>query len=158
MSKQPPLIPNCWTAWTDGSLKDGRFGGWGAVVRSSEGEEFVFSGNEAGSTNNRMELTAAIRAIEFTPPESQVLVVSDSKYVVDGAESWLPKWVRNSWKGSMGVIVANVDLWKQLHSLLRTREVAFSWVRGHDGHEFNERADKLATRAARRLQNRGNYG
>lgn len=155
-SLQFPLFPESWEVWTDGALKKSRYGGWAAVLRNG-GVDLVISGAEDNTTNNRMELQAVLEALRFLPKESHVHVVSDSKYVVQGVTEWMEGWQRRMWRTASGSPVKNVDLWKQIHNEMRTRSVTFEWVKGHNGHEMNERADEAATRAASRLQHRGCY-
>jgi ribonuclease HI len=156
MCNQLPLFPEEWRAWTDGALKASRYGGWAAILQTGC-KEVVLCGEADNTTNNRMELLAAIEAVRYTPRQSSVHLVSDSKYVVQGATEWLEGWRASKWRTAIGRPVKNVDLWEQLHNEMRTRSVAFEWVKGHNGHEMNERADEAASRAAHRLQHRGSY-
>jgi len=121
-------------------------GGWGAVLRFGETEKEI-SGFEPQTTNNRMEMTAAIRALEALKKPSVVTITTDSQYVQKGISEWLPGWKKRGWKTADKKPVANADLWQQLDALVQRHEVKFEWVRGHDGHAENERADKLATEA-----------
>src|SRR5262249_21644272 len=118
-------------------------GGWGAILRYG-GHEKEISGGERATTNNRMELTAAIRAFETLKKPRVVTIYTDSKYVMDGLTKWLPKWKRNGWKTSTKEPVKNGDLWRALDEAAQRHDVIWRWVRGHDGHVENERADALA--------------
>ena len=118
-------------------------GGWGAILRWT-GHEKELSGGERATTNNRMELMAAIRALEALKAPSVVTLHTDSKYVMDGLTKWLPKWKRNGWKTADKKPVKNDDLWRALEDACSRHDVKWRWVRGHDGHLENERADALA--------------
>jgi len=118
-------------------------GGWGAILRSGKHEREI-SGGERMTTNNRMELMAAIRALEALTNPSIVVVHTDSKYVTDGITQWLPRWKKNGWKTADKKPVKNEDLWRALETKCARHQVTWRWVRGHDGHPENERADALA--------------
>jgi ribonuclease HI len=118
-------------------------GGWGAILRAGSHEKEI-SGGEALTTNNRMELMAAIRALESIKKPSAVTVHTDSRYVMDGATKWLARWKANGWKTADKKPVKNGDLWLALEAAIQRHQVSWRWVRGHDGHAENERADKLA--------------
>ena len=118
-------------------------GGWGAILRVGEHEKEL-SGGEQLTTNNRMELMAAIKALEALKKPSAVTLYTDSRYVMDGLQQWLPRWKANGWKTSDKKPVKNADLWKSLDEAAKRHEVEWRWVRGHDGHAENERADALA--------------
>ena len=118
-------------------------GGWGAILRSGKHEREI-SGGERMTTNNRMELMAAIRALEALTNPSIVVVHTDSKYVMDGITQWLPRWKKNGWKTSDKKPVKNEDLWRALETECARHQVTWRWVRGHTGHPENERADALA--------------
>jgi len=124
-------------------------GGWGALMRWRDHEREL-SGSEADTTNNRMELTAAIRALEAVTRPARVVVHSDSTYVKDGITRWIHGWKKNGWKTSAKKPVKNEDLWRQLDAALAPHEVEWRWVKGHAGNPDNERADKLAREAAAR--------
>lgn len=133
--------------FTDGACRGNPGpGGWGAVLRF-RGKERELYGAEAETTNNRMELTAAIRALEALKRPCQVELLTDSQYVKQGITAWLPGWKRRGWRSSGGGLVKNRDLWEELDALVRRHEVEWFWVRGHTGHPENERADRLANRA-----------
>jgi ribonuclease HI len=133
---------------TDGACKGnpGR-GGWGALLQFGDHERELFGG-EAHTTNNRMELTAVIRALEALKRPCRVEVYTDSEYVKNGITEWLPAWKRRAWKTADRKPVKNVDLWQALDALAAQHEVRWHWVRGHAGHAGNERADALANRGA----------
>jgi len=119
-------------------------GGWGAVLVYKETEKEM-SGFEAETTNNRMELTAVIKALEALKEPCRVTLTTDSKYVCDAInKEWLFSWQKNGWRKADKKPALNVDLWEQLLPLLKTHEVTFVWVKGHDGHPYNERCDALA--------------
>lgn len=124
-------------------------GGWAAVIISSSGVERTLSGGEQETTNNRMELTAAIRAIEAIPTGMAATVFCDSQYVVRGITDWLPRWIRRNWQTTGRRPVKNADLWRRLADARAQRPaVRFEWVRGHSGHPGNERAHALASAEA----------
>jgi ribonuclease HI len=132
--------------FTDGACKGNPGpGGWGALLRLGRHERELFGG-EAHTTNNRMELTAVIRALEALTRASRVEVYTDSEYVRNGITEWLPNWKRRGWKTANGKPVKNVDLWQSLDAAAARHHVAWHWVRGHAGHPENERADALANR------------
>lgn len=120
-------------------------GGWGIVLRSG-GKEKELWGGEAATTNNRMELTAVIRALESLKRRSKVRVYTDSQYVQKGISEWIHGWKRKNWMTAGKTPVKNVDLWKQLDELRTQHEVEWHWVKGHAGHPENERADRLANK------------
>ncbi|UYN92381.1 MAG: ribonuclease HI [Anaerolineales bacterium] len=132
--------------FSDGSCEGnpGR-GGWAALVRT-DGAERELSGSEAHTTNNRMELTAALRALESLAAGSRVRFYTDSEYLRKGITEWLPGWVARGWKRKGGAL-ANVDLWQALAKVIRLHEIEWRWVRGHAGHAENERVDRLARSA-----------
>lgn len=120
-------------------------GGWGAVLRSREHERELY-GAEPGTTNNRMELTAAVAALTALKRACEVVLVTDSEYVRRGITEWLPGWKRRGWRTADGKPVRNEDLWKQLEQAAARHDVTWRWVRGHSGNVGNERADALANR------------
>jgi ribonuclease HI len=134
-------------AWTDGGCKPNPGpGGWGAILRW-KGHEKELSGAEAATTNNRMELTAAIAVLEALKRPSRIIIHTDSEYVRNGVTRWVTGWVRNNWRNAARDPVANMDLWKLLLEAQKRHEVEWKWVRGHAGDPMNERADALATAA-----------
>lgn len=119
-------------------------GGWGVILRYKDNEKEL-SGGAAETTNNRMELTAVIEALKALRRECAVIIYTDSRYVMDGVQEWLPNWKRNNWRTSNKKSpVKNMDLWQQLDSLLTQHKTSWRWVKGHNGHPENERVDKLA--------------
>lgn len=126
-------------------------GGWGVFLRW-RGYEKELSGGEPDSTNNRMELMAAIQALESLKRASVVDLHTDSTYVRDGITKWIHGWKRNGWKTSAKKPVKNEDLWKRLDAALADHQVSWHWVKGHSGHPENDRADELATAAAQAIK------
>src|SRR5216683_3112996 len=118
-------------------------GGWGVVLRY-QGKVKELHGGEALTTNNRMELMAAIMALESLTRPSPVQLNTDSKYVLDGVTKWMPGWKRNGWRTAAKTPVKNVDLWQRLEAAVNGHDVHWEWVRGHNGDPGNERADALA--------------
>jgi ribonuclease HI len=118
-------------------------GGWGAILRYN-GREKELKGGEATTTNNRMELTAAIMALEALTRPAIVEIHTDSVYVKDGIGKWIHGWKRNGWKTSDKKPVKNAELWQRLDAALGRHQVSWHWVKGHAGHDDNERADELA--------------
>lgn len=121
-------------------------GGWGAVLRFGTHEKELY-GAEADTTNNRMELTAAIQALAALKRPCPVLLVTDSQYVRKGVSEWLPAWKRRGWKTADKKPVKNLDLWQRLEQVAEGHQVEWRWIKGHAGHPDNERADRLANRA-----------
>lgn len=120
-------------------------GGWAAILRSGTHEKEI-SGGEASTTNNRMELTAAIRGLETLKKPSDVTMYTDSRYVMDGLTLWLPRWKLNGWRRGKHPL-KNEDLWRELDAVATRHKVSWKWVAGHSGHPENERADALARAA-----------
>jgi ribonuclease HI len=118
-------------------------GGWAAILRAGSHEKELFGG-ERLTTNNRMELMAAIKALEALKKPSIAVIHTDSRYVMDGLTQWLPRWKRNGWKTADKKPVKNGDLWRLLDEQVARHDVIWRWVEGHSGHLENERADKLA--------------
>jgi ribonuclease HI len=137
-------------AFTDGACI-GNFGacpgGWAALI-VTDGEETIISGREHATTNNVMEMMAAIRALEAIPAGLPAVIMSDSQYVVKGMTEWLPQWRARGWRTAGKKPVANQDLWERLDALARERRVSFEWLRGHAGDRMNERVDALANAEA----------
>lgn len=118
-------------------------GGWGALLRYN-GVEKELSGGCKQTTNNKMELTAVIEGLSKLKEPCFVLIYTDSKYVLEGAQKWLASWKANNWKKADKKAVLNQDLWQQLDALLQKHTIEWQWVKGHAGHAENERVDKLA--------------
>lgn len=121
-------------------------GGWGALIQENDNEKKL-SGSELNTTNNRMELTAVIRALEHYDEAKEIEVFTDSKYVMQGITEWIKNWKTNHWKTSQKKDVKNKDLWVLLDSVSAKHNIKWSWVKGHAGDYGNEIADKLATQA-----------
>lgn len=136
------------TIYTDGACKGnpGR-GGWGALLQYGESEKEIFGG-EAKTTNNRMELTAVIRALEALKCPSVVQLYTDSQYVRQGITTWIKQWKKNGWRTAGRQPVKNQDLWQTLDQLSGVHQIEWHWVKGHAGHSGNERADRLANKGA----------
>jgi ribonuclease HI len=138
--------------YTDGACKGNPGpGGWGAWLRSGDHEKELFGG-EAGTTNNRMELTAVIEALASLKRNCDVVVYTDSEYVKNGISSWIHGWKSRGWKTADGKPVKNVELWQRLEALASLHKVEWRWVRGHTGDPGNERADALANRGVTSLR------
>jgi ribonuclease HI len=125
-------------------------GGWGAVLRYGLHTKEISGGERGDTTNNRMELTAAIQALESLTRPSKVRLHTDSAYLRNGITAWLPKWKRNGWRTSDKKPVKNADLWKRLEAAIARHQVAWLWVKGHAGDPDNERADALANKGMRK--------
>ncbi|SFR98202.1 ribonuclease HI [Sphingomonas jatrophae] len=133
---------------TDGACKGNPGpGGWGAVLRSG-GKERELSGGEANTTNNRMELMAAIQGLEALKKPCRVKLMTDSRYVMDGLTKWIHGWRKNGWKTADKKPVKNAELWQALLAASAPHRIEWQWVKGHAGHPDNERADRLASAAA----------
>ncbi len=133
-------------AWTDGACRGNPGpGGWGALMRYG-GHEKQLYGGEYDTTNNRMELMAAIQVLEQLTRPSSVRLVTDSQYVKNGITQWITNWKRRGWRTSNKKPVKNEDLWRRLDAAAARHEVEWGWVRGHTGHPENELADQLANR------------
>ncbi|MEZ5708260.1 MAG: ribonuclease HI [Blastomonas sp.] len=134
--------------FTDGACKGNPGpGGWGAIIRYGQHEKEL-AGSEKNTTNNRMELMAAIRALEALKEPCRITLSTDSSYVSDGITKWIKGWERNGWKTAAKKPVANADLWQRLVAAAAPHWIDWQWVKGHAGHAENERADKLASEAA----------
>ncbi len=139
-------------AFTDGAcLGNPGPGGWGVILRW-KGQEKELSGGEKLTTNNRMEMMAAIQALQALARSSDVRLHTDSQYVKKGITEWIHSWKKNGWRTSGKEPVKNVDLWRELDALVATHRVAWHWVKGHSGHPENERADRLSVLAAKAQQ------
>ena len=131
--------------YTDGACSGNPgAGGWGAILRYGSIEKEL-SGGESDTTNNRMELTAVIEALKALKKPCNIVLYTDSRYVMDGVKEWMPNWKLNGWRTSnKKTPVKNVDLWQLLESLIEKHKIKWIWVKGHNGHPENERVDKLA--------------
>jgi ribonuclease HI len=140
--------------YTDGACKGNPGpGGWGAVLQYGEHEKQLFGG-ELETTNNRMELLAAIEALAALKQSCEVILTTDSQYVRKGITEWLKGWKRNGWKTSAKKPVKNADLWQQLDEQTGRHDVEWRWVKGHSGHPGNELADDLANRGVEQARQR----
>lgn len=126
-------------------------GGWGALL-SYGGHEKEMRGGERETTNNRMELTAAIEALKALKKNCDVMLYTDSMYVKNGIQKWVDKWKRNNWKTASGKPVKNQDLWKSLDREVSRHRISWRWVKGHSGNPGNERADQLANQGVEDMQ------
>jgi ribonuclease HI len=151
MSAPPAALPTVEIA-TDGACKGNPGpGGWGAVLRAGVSEKEL-SGFDPATTNNRMELTAAIEALSALTRPARVTLMTDSRYVMDGIEKWVAGWQRNGWRTADRKPVRNDDLWRALIAAAAPHRVTWRWVKGHAGHPMNERADALANAAIARAR------
>jgi ribonuclease HI len=144
------------TIYTDGGADPNPgTGGWAAILLDpTSGKALELSGGEAPATNNRMELTAAIRGLESLKRRCRVHLFTDSQYLRKGITQWLPGWVARGWKRKDGEL-QNEDLWRRLHELVKLHDVQWDWIKGHAGNRWNERADELATLEIRKLRGQG---
>lgn len=140
--------------YTDGACRGNPGpGGWGALLRYNGHEREIYGG-EPETTNNRMELRAAVQALNALRESCRVRLVTDSQYVRKGISEWLENWKRNGWRTASRQPVKNVDLWQALDAAAARHEIEWCWVRGHSGHPENERADQLANRGIDEMQER----
>ena len=131
---------------TDGACRGNPgVGGWGAILRFN-GTEKEISGGELETTNNRMEMMAVIEALGALKENSDVLLISDSQYVLKGINEWMPNWKKRGWKTAARKPVKNVDLWQKIDQLINEHDIEWQWVKGHSGDPGNERADQLANK------------
>jgi ribonuclease HI len=139
-------------AFTDGACKSNPgLGGWGVVLRMGPHEKQL-SGAEPATTNNRMEITAAIRALQALKRPSCITIHTDSRYLINGITKWIYDWEKNGWKTAAKKPVLNTDLWQELQQATATHTIKWAWIKGHDGHPENERADQLASAAAEQMK------
>lgn len=151
----PPLAGSSVAIWTDGACSGNPGpGGWGAILVKNTIEREL-SGAEAQTTNNRMELMAAIAALEALLRPVRVVLHTDSNYVRNGITAWMANWKRRGWKTADGKPVANVDLWLRLEAAAAAHYITWRWVKGHSGDVMNDRADALARNAIKMLRARG---
>ena len=137
-----------YTIYTDGACSGNPGpGGWGAVIFDNENKQKNISGSEENTTNNRMELSAAIMALEEVNSNSEITIYTDSTYVKNGITEWVLKWKENGWKNSNKEPVKNKDLWEKLDNLCAQNTINWKWVKGHASNKYNNLADELATKA-----------
>ena len=135
------------TIYTDGACSGNPgVGGWGVVIIEDYKNEFFLNGGDKNTTNNKMELTAAIRALKTFEKKSTITLITDSKYVKDGIQSWIQNWKKNGWKTAAKKPVKNKELWIELDELIARHNITWEWVKGHAGNIHNEKADYLARR------------
>ncbi len=139
--------------YTDGAcLGNPGPGGWATIIFDKKNKKRIQRvGSEVTTTNNRMELTAIIESLKSIPLQSNLIVFTDSKYVINGVQSWIFQWKKNNWLGSNKKKVKNKDLWILLDDLTKNHEIKWNWVKGHSGDQFNEEVDKLARDEALKL-------
>ena len=141
--------------YTDGACRGNPGpGGWGVLLRYNDTEKALWGG-ENNTTNNRMELTAAIKGLEALSRNCHVRLTTDSQYVRNGITQWIENWKKKGWKTAGRQPVKNVDLWQRLDKLVGEHDVEWHWVKGHSGHTENELADQLANRGIDELKSRG---
>jgi len=135
------------TVYTDGACSGnpGK-GGWGVVILENNKDEIFLNGGDNNTTNNRMELTAAIEALKHYQNREDITLITDSKYVKDGIQSWIQNWKKNGWKTAAKKPVKNKELWVELDDLITKHNINWEWVKGHAGNKHNEKADYLARR------------
>ena len=133
------------TVYTDGACSGnpGK-GGWGVVILRDNKEEIFLNGGNDNTTNNRMELSAAIEALKYFQNKENITLITDSKYVKDGIQSWIQNWKKNGWKTAAKKPVKNKELWIELDDLITKHNISWEWVKGHAGNKHNEKADYLA--------------
>jgi len=133
--------------FTDGACSGNPgIGGWGVVIIVNNKNPIFLKGGETQTTNNRMELTAAIKGLEYFKESKLITLITDSKYVKDGIGSWIVNWKKNGWKTASKKPVKNKELWVELDSQIAKHNISWKWIKGHAGNKFNEKADFLARR------------
>ena len=133
--------------YTDGACSGNPgIGGWGAVILINLKEPILLNGGEKLTTNNRMELTAAIKALKYFKATQTIKIITDSKYVKEGIQTWMSNWKKNGWKTSSKKPVKNKELWVELDLQISKHNISWEWIRGHTGDIYNEKADFLARR------------
>ena len=135
------------TIYTDGACSGNPgVGGWGVVIIEDNKNETFLNGGDNDTTNNKMELTAAIQALKAIEKKSTITLITDSKYVKDGIQSWIQNWKKNGWKTAAKKPVKNKELWIELDELIAKHNITWEWVKGHAGNKHNDKADYLARR------------
>tara|TARA_Y100000768_G_scaffold386283_1_gene374320 strand:+ start:1315 stop:1743 length:429 start_codon:yes stop_codon:yes gene_type:complete len=135
------------TIYTDGACAGNPgIGGWGVVILEKNKDEIMLNGGHNNTTNNRMELTAAIEALKYFQNKKDITLITDSKYVKDGIQLWIKNWKKNGWKTAAKKQVKNKELWMNLDVLIAKHNINWKWVKGHAGNIHNEKADYLARR------------
>ena len=135
------------TIYTDGACSGNPgIGGWGVAILENNKEDTFLNGGNDNTTNNRMELTAAIEALKYFEDSQTITLITDSKYVKDGIQSWIQNWKKNGWKTAAKKPVKNKELWVELDDLITRHNISWKWVKGHAGNTYNEKADYLARR------------
>ena len=133
--------------FTDGACSGNPgIGGWGVVILINDSDPIFLKGGEIQTTNNRMELTATIKALKYFKEHQLITLITDSKYVKDGIESWIANWKKNGWRTTSKKPVKNKELWVELDSQIAKHNITWKWVKGHAGDRYNEKADFLARR------------
>ena len=139
-------------AYTDGACKGNPgIGGWGALL-SYKGISKEFYGAEKDTTNNRMEMMAAIQTLKALKRKCDITIYTDSIYLKNGIQQWMPNWIKKGWKTSNNKDVKNKDLWIQLNELIKQHNITWKWVKGHNGNPGNEKADELANKAVEKFK------
>ena len=139
--------------YTDGACSGNPgIGGWGVVILIDNNQPIHLNGGSLNTTNNQMELTAAIEALKFLSEASSINLFTDSKYLKDGIELWIKNWKKNDWKTSKKKPVKNKDLWMSLDTQIQRHKINWKWIRGHMGHRHNEYADYLARKFIKECQ------
>ena len=133
------------TIYTDGACSGNPgVGGWGVVIIENDRKEIYLNGGSDNTTNNKMELNAAIQALKYFKNKKNIKLITDSKYVKDGIQSWINNWKKNGWKTTAKKPVKNKELWIELDQLILKHNIIWEWVKGHAGNIYNEKADSLA--------------
>jgi len=133
--------------YTDGACSGNPgIGGWGVVILENDKEPIFLNGGDNNTTNNRMELSAAINALKFFKEKKELTLITDSKYLKDGINSWIQNWKKNGWKTASKKAVKNKELWLDLDEMILKHNITWQWVKGHTGNKYNEKADYLARR------------
>ncbi|MAI60280.1 MAG: ribonuclease HI [Rickettsiales bacterium] len=145
-------MSNKFIIYTDGAcIGNPGKGGWAAIILDDKNKKIVLSGAEKYTTNNKMELTATIKALKHLKDKSEIIIFTDSKYVIDGINNWIFKWKQNNWKTANKKEVKNKDLWLNLYKCINFHVVNWKWVKGHSGDTLNEEVDKLARGEAEKI-------